>query len=224
MLCHTSEKNNTFVNIQKQNLPSHLLVLVFRWKKIYTNTTTQLLPNIGTKRVKEENEVFIFKLLLARIASKKMAESLDIFSDIETESDSSEITSSHNSDSSDDKSERKVGEKVVEFEMIQGKRRDRFILHSISEHQLYVRNKVLAGGSIAYTCKEKNCKARVYLKNDACFFSEPFLGHEHGNKKEEITEMKLLAEIKKSCLEPTASQTTSQISEVREIFDDAVLK
>lgn len=43
------------------------------------------------------------------------------------------------------------GKKECPFEMIQGKRRDKTILHSISENQLYVRNKVLANGSIAYT-------------------------------------------------------------------------
>lgn len=110
--------------------------------------------------------MFIFSLLLERTASKKMAESLEKLSDIEksSDSDSSEITSSQSSncsDSSDYKSECKVGKKVVEYEMIQGKRRDRLILHSIIEHQLYVRNKVLTNGDVAYTCKEKNFFGRI---------------------------------------------------------------
>lgn len=130
----------------------------------------------------------------------------------------SESQSSQNSENSQD-----IGEKTCEFEMIQGKRRDKMILHSITEHQLYVRNKVLANGSVAYTCEEKNCKARLYVKNGVCSFSEPFYGHLHGNKEKKITELKLLAQIKEQCAKPTGSQTTSQISENREIFDDAVL-
>lgn len=114
--------------------------------------------------------------------------------------------------------------KVCEFEMIQGKRRDKVILHPKTEHQLYVRNKVLANGSVAYTCKEDNCKARIFLKDGDCFFSDPFYGHLHGNKEKEIAELKLLAQIKEKCAKPTTSQTTSQISEVREIFENAVLK
>lgn len=141
------------------------------------------------------------------------------------DSQSSQITqSSEISNTSDEKWDQKVGTTSVDFEMIQGKRRDRLILHSKSEHQLYVKNKVLANGSDAYTCKEKNCKARVFVKSSECFFSEPFFGHQHGNKEKEIAEMKVLAAIKESCLQPSGSQITSQISEVREIFDDAVLK
>lgn len=83
---------------------------------------------------------------------------------------------------------------------------------------------MLADGSVAYTCREGGCKARLFIKNGVCFFSNPFNGHAHGNKEKEIAELKLLAQIKEKCAKPTGSQTTSQISEVREIFDDAVLK
>lgn len=78
--------------------------------------------------------------------------------------------------------------------MIQGKRRDKVILHSKSEQ--YVRNKPLVDSWVAYTCKEKNCKAWHFFKNGACFFSDPIYGHLHGNKEKEIAELKLLADIK----------------------------
>lgn len=137
----------------------------------------------------------------------------------------SEIENSQNSqDSVDSVNSQNSGNRVCEFEMIQGKRRDRTVLHSITENQLYVRNKVLANGSVAYTCKVKNCKSRLYVKDGCCFFAEPFHGHLHGNKKDEICELKVIAQIKEKCAKPTASQTTSQISEVREIFDNAVME
>lgn len=135
-----------------------------------------------------------------------------------------EITGSIATNEGVPKISRKVGEKHVQFEMVQGKRRDKLILHSIEEQQLYVRNKVLADGSVAYTCREKNCKARVFLKNGECFFAKPFFDHQHEKKEKEISEMRLLAKIKTTCAHPTPSQTTSQISEVREIFDEAVLE
>ena len=56
----------------------------------------------------------------------------------------------------------------------QRKRRDRFILHSISEKQLYVRNKTLSNGSVAYTCQEKTCKARIFEKNGVYSFSNEY--------------------------------------------------
>lgn len=150
-------------------------------------------------------------------------QSQSVFSESECESqDSQNSQSSENSQSS--QSSQPSGRKVCECEKIQGKRRDKTILHSITEHQLYVRNKSLADGSIAYTCSEKNCKARPKEKNGVFFFCEPFYGHLHGNKEAEIAEMKLLAQIKTQCSTPSGSQTTSQISEVREIFDGAVLQ
>lgn len=121
------------------------------------------------------------------------------------------------------KTKLKIGKNELKFQMVPGKRRDKTILHSITEHQLYVRNKVLVDGTIGYTCQNKNCYARVFLKNDKCFFSEPFFGHKHGTKESEIAEMGVLAAIKNNCEQPSSSQTTSQISEVREIFDQAVM-
>lgn len=132
--------------------------------------------------------------------------------------------SENSQNSVDSQCSQNSGERVCEFEMMQGKRRDKTILHSITENQLYVRNKILTNGSIAYTCREDKCKARLFMKEGICYFAEPFRGHSHGDKKKEISEFKLLAQIKENCAKPTASQTTSQISEVREIFDDAVLK
>lgn len=149
-----------------------------------------------------------------------------IFSDVESEStqDSQNSDSAQNSESESTQNSGNSGssqnsdQNRVEYEMIQGKRRDKMILHS--EHQLYVRNKVLANGSIAYTCKESNCHAQLYVKDGVCFFTENFRGHTHGDKKKEIVQMKLLTQIKEKCAKPSASQ----ISEVREIFDEAVIK
>lgn len=152
------------------------------------------------------------------LESGSIIESQAVFS--ESENDSQDSQCSENSENSQEKS----GLKECNCEKIQGKRRDRTILHSITEHQLYVKNKALADGSIAYTCKEKFCKARIYEKSGQYFFSEPFYGHLHANKEVEIAELKVLSEIKKLCAKPTASQTTSQISEVREIFDEAVMQ
>lgn len=113
---------------------------------------------------------------------------------------------------------------ACECEKIQGKRRDKMILHCKTEHQPYVRSKVNADGSIAYTCQVKKCPARLFEKDGVYSFSRPFAGHNHFGREKEIAEMKLLTEIKEKCQKPMGSQTTSQTSEVREIFDDAVLE
>lgn len=83
----------------------------------------------------------------------------------------------------------------------------------------------MTDGSVAYTCAERSCKARVFVCGGECFFSTPFYGHQHGNKHKEIDEMKILNSIKQKIVEnSTTSQTTSQISEVREIFDEVVVE
>lgn len=111
------------------------------------------------------------------------------------------------------------------YEIIQGKRSDCKLLHSIDEKQLYVKNKTLANGSTAYTCKKnKTCYARVYICGDKCYFSEPFYGHHHGNCENEIEEMKTYSQIKSDCGSRLVSQTTSQVSDVREIFEATTLR
>lgn len=143
----------------------------------------------------------------------------------ETETIGSEnASSSHESQESTSQSQSKknnFGEKMVKFEWITGKRRDCTILHAIEEKQLYVKNKKLKDGSIAYTCRERKCNARVYLVDGKCYYPEPMGSHNHENKEKVINEMAIEAKIKKDCahVQPSTSQTTSQISDVREIFD-----
>lgn len=62
------------------------------------------------------------------------------------------------------------------------------------------------------------------MRNGECFFSSPFYGHQHANKKSEIEGMKLMTTVKRKIAQKKNSQTSSQISEVREIFDEAVEK
>lgn len=118
----------------------------------------------------------------------------------------------------------KISTRTLQFEFVVGKRRDKKVLHSIAEHQLYVRNKQLVDGTVAYTCQTKSCRARVFLKDDKCYFSDPFVGHIHASKESTIADMSVMSDIKMGCEQPSASQTTSQISEVREIFDKVVMQ
>lgn len=137
---------------------------------------------------------------------------------------SSENASQSSSAIQNQKKSKIISQESVEFEIIEGKRQGCKLLHSITEKQLYVKNKKLVDGSIAYTCHTKNCKARVFLVDENCFLSSPFVGHSHGNKENEINELKVFSKIKADCASPLVSQTTSQISEVREIFDGTMLR
>lgn len=111
----------------------------------------------------------------------------------------------------------------IDFEIIEGKRRGSKLLHSISEKQLYFRNKTLANASISYRCQSRNCAARVYVVGEKCYLSEPCINHNHVDKEREISEMKIHSQLKVDCEMATSSQTTSQISEVREIFDKTMI-
>lgn len=146
--------------------------------------------------------------------------------DIEHENSNQIQSESENQDDIRDinKSKKNSIKTPIEFEMIQSRRRDCQVLHSITEHQLYVRNRKLVDGSIAYTCQVKKCRSRVYVKDNHCYFSNPFQDHMHSNKEMEIKDMKVFSQIKECCASPIASQTTSQISEVREIFENTMIK
>lgn len=113
----------------------------------------------------------------------------------------------------------------IEYEFIQGKRKGSTILHSISESQLYGINKKLKNGSVSYRCTFSNCKAAVQLSDGKCSLKTPFAGHLHPSRTEEIRDMVLLNNIKNAvATQPMlASQTSSQISEIRETFDRFVL-
>lgn len=125
------------------------------------------------------------------------------------------VTCGKNSENTSDKNSDKpvTDQNVCEYEMIQGQRRDKTILHSIKESQLYVRNKVHPNGKVAYTCRIRHCRARVYVKDGCCcyfaerccYFAEPFHGHSHGNKSDEISALKLIANIKGECEKPAVS-------------------
>lgn len=117
-------------------------------------------------------------------------------------------------------------ENVIKHKFITGKRRDRIVLHSIDEKQLYVKNKQLSDGSIAYTCREKKCNARVYMLDGVCYSIQKNSIHNPENKEVIISEMLIEAEIKKSCAEmhPSSTPKTSQISDVREIFNNSMVE
>lgn len=82
----------------------------------------------------------------------------------------------------------RISEISTAFEIIEGKRRNSKLLHSINEKQLYVRNKTLVD-SVAFTCQITNCNARVYVIGEMCYFSQPFLGHEH--RENDIGDLKM---------------------------------
>lgn len=150
----------------------------------------------------------------------------DTVSTSEHESDESSQASgsSQISDTTSQASRVFSSENVHKYELIPGKRRDCFVLHSIEEKQLYIKNKKLSDGSVAYTCREKRCNARLYLYDGVCYSISKINIHNHANKESVIAEMLVETKIKNKCAEIQPSQTTSQISDVREIFNNSMIE
>lgn len=157
-------------------------------------------------------------------SASSQSSSTDTASEIESENNTA---SSHSSDAISSQSSGSVfsSENLIKYELITGKRRDCVVLNSIDEKQLYVKNKKLRDGSTAYTCREKTCKARVYLFDGLCFHQKNNI-HNHETKETQIAELKIETKIKSDCAEVQASssQTTSRISDVREIFNNSMVE
>lgn len=64
--------------------------------------------------------------------------------------------------------------KNLEFEYTPGSRLNSLLLYSIAEKQLYVKNKLNKNGEMGYTCHQKGCSARVYVRKNGkeCYFAE----------------------------------------------------
>lgn len=108
------------------------------------------------------------------------------------------------------------------FRFIKGNRGS-LVLHTITENQLYRRDKLLKCGITSYRCSVNKCCARVYVaQSGQCHFPVNYKCHTHDERSQQIVDLQILNAIKAKCAAPKASITSSHMSGVREIFDTHV--
>lgn len=91
----------------------------------------------------------------------------------------------------------------IKYEFIAGHRLNSKLLHTMDEHQVYMK-KVTTKKDIQYNCmKEKSgCLAKVFIcinTNECIRKQSQAQTHNHGSMRAEIAEMKLKNEIKTKC-------------------------
>lgn len=113
----------------------------------------------------------------------------------------------------------------IQYQQVAGFRANSELIYTIQEKQLYVKNKRLRDGTVAYTFKEKLCKSRVYLRMDGVLFEpQNFVLHSHGDKEEEAKKMKVLNELKTKCTTLPNEYATKNNGTTRDIFVDVLSK
>lgn len=104
----------------------------------------------------------------------------------------------------------------IEFEIIEGYRQGSQLLHSIKENEIYCKNKRLQNGDTRYSCRSKNCNAKVYLNEGGSRVSSKpeWTIHNHACQINDILKMKVHSEIKQ--------RATILNAEPRKIFNDVL--
>lgn len=70
---------------------------------------------------------------------------------------------------------------VTEYRMVAGKKIDSKLLQTLPDGYLFKKNKRIASGEMAFTCKEPKCKARVLLDETIgrCKYTDKYVPHNH---------------------------------------------
>lgn len=93
------------------------------------------------------------------------------------------------------------------------------LLWVMKEEALYVSNgKILGNDEEAYTCYIKNCKGRVYLKQNGIAFKVAEHTVNHGSMYKLYVEMQCREQMREDCRNAGASKS------IGDIYDDAVIR
>lgn len=90
-------------------------------------------------------------------------------------------------------------------------------MYSLTEEQLYIKKSDYKT-TMFYVCYEKNCKSRVFLKDNILSKYSDFIPHNHGSQKTLYDELKALNQIKSECLNISCLKEQSAITSIRETF------
>lgn len=107
----------------------------------------------------------------------------------------------------------------MQFEIVNGQRRNSKLLYSIDEKQLYIKKSVIRGITY-YTCYKKNCKSRVDVSRDGVLTKAAnFIEHNHLDEEKLFLELKAIKKIKDDvCSSGAAVGAVNALSSIRAIF------
>lgn len=112
---------------------------------------------------------------------------------------------------------------VIQYKKVVGLRVNSELIYTINEKQLYVRNRKSRDGTFAYSCKEKSCKSRVYLKVDGILFRmQTFVPLAHGTKEDEVKKMCVMNDLKTKCAALPTKYARKKNGTTRDIFVDVL--
>ncbi|XP_039226530.1 probable E3 ubiquitin-protein ligase LUL3 [Drosophila yakuba] len=106
----------------------------------------------------------------------------------------------------------------IKFEFKEGSRAGcSTLLYTPDDNQIYVKNRQLKEGDIAYVCRIKDCKARVHLSADKTrlYSKTEQVQHFHGPQGQEMQKIEVLSEVKKKC-------QSSSNNDTKKVFNDVL--
>lgn len=126
----------------------------------------------------------------------------------------------NHSDDEEESDTAHIGLIPLEFLFIKGLRSTSKLIWIPEEECLFYSNvRSERYDAIAYTCYQKKCTARVYLREDgSAFKTHNSIHSNHGSMYHIFKEMQCINTMKEKCNSASASVT------IREIFNDAVLE
>lgn len=109
--------------------------------------------------------------------------------------------------------------KNFHYKWIVGTRSDSELMWAVEEEVLYVSNGKIVSkdGDEAYTCYEKKCKGRIYLKQNGIAYKVKDHTIDHGSMYSKYSEIQCREMMREQCKISGASKS------IKDIYEDAVI-